>query len=345
MSLRMVGEGEEKSKIILTKFYTPLFMAKIVPAITSLTYVLSNGVSYIDIARDLSRVNRRLYRQGRNYAVESISVTCNSTNMRQSDVLVGAVYSMGNSYAVHNSWKKGFKAWRKQLKKYDTGGLSGRWSDFKIYLDDTMEDGTINNVVAGDGAAVLSGDWHYSKLVFDDDGTEREFCMHMIGSSNLADTNEESGIGLIHEYARSVPRTSAQEPDVSSEAGDTIYAKILGTDELTDMILDNIELENDSAPYDRTEYYGGDTNGDAAHIERFFSVSPMEFTQIFPGCIAPCGLLKFVVEENTLVEGGDANATLTGKSVYESSAAQETMVTVRLVPGPYKGVLAPPMGQ
>lgn len=313
-------------------------MAKIVPAITSLSYVVPNGVSYIDLARDLSRVNRRLYRQGRNYAVESITVTT-SIGMKVTDSIAMVFSSMGNSYSVHNAWEKGFNAWRKQLKQYDTGGIKGRWSDFKIYLDDDMEDGTVNDVLAGDGAAVLSGDWHYSKLVFDDDGTEREFCMHMIGSTNLTDTNEESAIGLMHEYSRAVPIIATQEPSVSSEANDTIFAKILGTDELTDMIIGNIEEDNDSAPYDRAERYGGDTNGDAAHPERFVACSANEIVTTIPGFIAPCGLIQIKSEELALDDTSSADG------VYASGTAPSVAVQIRLVPGPYKGVLAPPMGQ
>ncbi len=320
-------------------------MAKIVPAITSLTYFVGNGTSYIDLARDLSRINRRLYRQGRNYAIESVSITCPGIGMRSTDNVVAGIYSMGNSYVVHNAWEQAFKAWRKQIKDFSSGPVqTGRWQDFKIYLDDTMEDGTIVDVVAGDGAAVASGEWEYSKLSFDDDGTERSFTMCMIGSTDLTDTNLESGIALIEAYQDSRPITG-QEPLITGDYSDSIYAKLLGTDELTDLVMDQIEADNDQAPYDVDDYYGGASNGDAAHIERYASVSATEFTRTMPGFIAPCGLVKLVLEEYQLVEGGDPNATLTGKSVYASTTAPTTAVTFRLVPGPYKGVLAPPMGQ
>lgn len=320
-------------------------MAKISPACTALTYIVGNGTTYIDLARDLSRVNRRLYRQGRNYAVESVTVTCPGVNMRATDNLVAGFYSMGNTWMVHEAWERGFKAWRKQVRDHAPTKTSiGRWSDFKIYLDDTMEDGTTADVIAGDGAAVSAGEWLYSKLAFDDDGTEREFTMAMIGSTNLTDTNEESGIALIEAYQASRAQVQTT-PLLPGNASDSIYAKLLGTDELTDMIIDNIEADNDVPPYDSDDMYGGDTNGDAAHIERFVGVSASEFTRTVPGFIAPCGLIKINLEEQTLVEGGDANNTLTGKSVYEVSSAPNTMITFRLVPGPYKGVLAPPMGQ
>lgn len=326
-------------------------MAKIAPAITTLQYFVPNGTSYIDLARDLSRVNRRLYRQGRNYAVQSITVVSPSINMRSSDILSAGIYSMGNSYMVHEAWEFAFKEWMGQLRKYSRADQRGRWNDFKIYLDDTMEDGTILDVYASDGGAVSSGEWEYSKFVFDDDGTEQELKCHMIGSSNLNDTNNESGIALIEEWADQRPGTQ-EEPAIPGSWSNTIWAKIKGTDELTDMVVENIETDNDLAPYHADDYFGGATNGDAAVLERIIGVSAVEYSQTVPGFIAPCGLLKINTEELAL---NDAHAVTLAddstsdgpgpNSVYASGSASTCLLLVRLVPGPYKGVLAPPMGQ
>ena len=56
-------------------------------------------------------------------------------------------------------------------------------------------------------------EWDYSALVFDDDGTERDLKMHLIGSSDLTDTNEESGIGLVNEYQISRTTVQINDPD------------------------------------------------------------------------------------------------------------------------------------
>lgn len=329
-------------------------MPKIVPAITALTYLIPNGVSYIDLARDLSRVNRRLYRQGRYYAIESITIA-SGVNMRSSDVVSQAWYSSGNSYTVQKAWNAGYDAWNDQLDQYSDRSQRGRWDDFKIYLDDTMEDGTINDVYAGDGAIVQVGeDWSYAKLAFDDDGTEREFTMCLIGTSNLTDTDEESGIALIEEWADARPKAHAESPPMPGSWSNTIWAKIKGTDELTDMIYENLETDNDQAPYDFDDYYGGAVNGDAAHLERLIAVSGAEFTRTIPGFIAPCGLIKVSSEELSLTNTTESATDIgepaaTGQaspgpnSVYQTGTAPSVIAIVRVVPGPYKGVLAPSM--
>ncbi len=333
-------------------------MAKIEPAVTQLAYLVPDGTSYIDIAKDLSMVNRRLYRQGYTYVVQDIQLGI-SSGLRSTDVAVMTMSTMGNSWMVHNAWKKAYQAWRQQQRdvKAALGAeFEGKWADFKIYLDDTHEDGTILEPYAGDGAVYIAGEWAHSKFVFDDDGTERELKMHMIGSSNLADTNNESGVGLIHEYARSRARVSASEPDLSSEASDTIYAKMMATDEMSDMLVDNLEGDNDETPYSRTEYPGGDTNADSAVPVRFFSASGTQTTTTSPGFIAPCGLIKIDASELNLTlttesatdlgdVGGTGVASPGPLSIYQVGTAQTQLLIVTVAPGPYRGVLAAPMGQ
>ena len=318
-----------------------VLMPKIEPAVTQLVYLVPDGISYIDLAKDLSIVNRRLYRQGMTYVVQDVQMLVN-TGQKASDVSYLQFATAGNSWIVHNAWKKGFAAWREQTREFTdaTGILPGKWNDFKIYLDDTHEDGTILVPYAGDGAAYEIGEWTHSKLVFDDDGTERELKMHLIGSSNLADTNNESGIGLIHEYARSRPRgPTGGEPEISAEASDTIWAKLQGTDEMTDMLSDNIEGDNDLAPYDRVEYPGGDTNADAAVPVRWLTANATQGMSNVPGFVVPCGLLKIEHTELALDNAGSADG------VYASGTAPTSPVLITVASGPYRGVLAAPMGQ
>ena len=319
-------------------------MPKIEPAVRQLAYLLPDGVSYIDIAKDLSRVNRRLYRQGMSYVIQDIQIGV-SSGMKSTDIYQVIFATAGNSYVVHNAWKKGFEAWRTQQREITRAmpGIEGRWADFKVYLDDTMEDGTILDVYAGDGATYAAGEWEHSKLVFDDDGTEREFKMHIIGSSDLTDTNNESGIGLIHEYQISRRRPQDPDPDVPADANNSIYAKMLGTDEMSDMLVDNIEGDNDSAPYDDVEYPGGASNADAAVMVRFGSVNATQSTVTLPGFVAQCGLIKVTTNEEALSTSGGQPPT--GDSIYESGTAPSTSVLITVAAGPYRGVLAAPMGQ
>ncbi len=332
-------------------------MAKIEPAVTQLAYLVPDGASYIDLAKDLSKVNRRLYRQGYTYVVQDIQLGI-SSGLRSTDVAVMTFSTMGNSWMVHNAWKKAFRVWRQQQKEVTDAlpGIQGKWADFKIYLDDTMEDGTTLEPYAGDGAVYTGGDWDHSRFVFDDDGTEKYYKMHMIGSSNLSDTNDESAIGLIHEYSHSRPNVHIAEPDVESEASDTIYAKLLGTDEMSDILVGHMEAENDVPPYDQDEFPGGETLADAAVPVRIVSASGTQTSATAMGFIAPCGLIKVDSSEMNLTDTtesatdlGDVAATGVAspgpRSIYQVATAQTTLVIVTVAAGPYRGVLAAPMGQ
>nr|AGA18325.1 hypothetical protein [uncultured marine virus] len=337
-------------------------MAKIEPAVTQLLYLVPDGTSYIDLAKDLSKVNRRLYRQGYTYVVQDIQIGV-SAGMRASDIQQLSFYTAGNSWIVHNAWKKGFAAWRRQVREVAnvTGIKAGTWNDFKVYLDDSMEDATTLQPYAGDAALYLPDEsstvvWDYSALVFDDDGTEKDLKMHLIGSSNLADTNEESGIGLIHEYANSRVFVDNSSPDTPTGASDTIYAKLMGTDEMSDRLVDNIETANDSPPYQFDEYPGGATNADSAVPVRFASVSGAQSLSTVGGFIAPCGLIKVDSNEMSLTNTtesatdlGDVAATGVASpgplSVYQGGTAPTAAVLVTVASGPYRGVLAAPMGQ
>ena len=328
-------------------------MAKIEPAITQILYLVPNGDSYVDLAKDLSKINRRHYRQGYTYVVQDIQVGL-SAGMRTSDIFQVTFGTMGNSWVVHNAWTKAFHLWRDQQKAVrDVLGshTEAKWADFKIFLDDSMRGGTTLEPYAGDAAAINDGEWLYSQYVWDDDGTERETYAHMIGG-NTGTTD----FGLVQNYADSRPRTLASvNPIMESEASETMYAKMLNlgiNDELATDLVDNYEDHNDTPPYDADEYVGGAANADAAVPVRFGSVSAAQSVGTFGGFIAPCGLIKITTGEASLDDTIDITAadasTINAPgptSVYSSGTAAQTAVLVTLAPGPYRGVLAAPMGQ
>ena len=316
-------------------------MARIEPAVTQLLYLVPDGTSYIDLAKDLSKVNRRLYRQGMTYVIQDVQMFLNA-QMKASDVQSLQLSTVGNSWIVHNAWKKAYHAWRGQVRDLTDKlgpGVEGKWADFKVYLDDSMEDGTILEPYAGDGAVYAAGEWDHSKLVFDDDGTEREFKMHLIGSTNLADTNEESAIGLIHEYQISRAMVNAEDPDTFTSLSDGIYAKMIGTDEMSDMLVDNLEDDNNNPPYDQDEYPGGHTNADNAVPVRWISCNAAQGSTTVAGFISPCGLIRVDNTEYALDNAGSADG------VYSTGTAVTSAMILTVAAGPYRGVLAAPMGQ
>jgi len=305
------------------------------PAITSLVYVMTpssgEATANIDIAKGLSTVNRRLYRQGMNYAVAGVSIGRFDTGITKC-----MLQTAGNTWMVQNAWKKGYALWRAQQREVlkVMPSIEGTWADFKVTLDDVVTTATLNprnSTTGGSSGDPVCDEWNYSEYVWDDDGTEREPKFHLIGASNLA-----SSIGLVQEYHISRAAVHLDDPDVDSDASDSIYAKSLGTDEISDMLVDNVEAENDQPPYDQSEMYGGDTAGDLAVIIDEFSTSMHNSGRSVP-FIAPCGLLRVNITSKV---NNDIQQPWTLVASDEMHA-----VFVHIAPGGYKGVLATPMGQ
>ncbi len=327
-------------------------MAKIEPAVTQLLYQVPNGASYIDLAKDLSKVNRRLYRQGYTYVVQDVQFGV-SNGMRQSDVQALTFSTMGNSWIVHNAWRKGFKTWQKMQNDFmdgDGARLKGKWADFKIYLDDTHAGATTLEPYAGDGAVYTAGEWVMSNFVYDDAGTSRSPSIHMIGS-----TTADSAIGLIQAYgnSRNVPTLGPSQPAALNTG---FYAEFHGVGDTDDELGQDIENDNDVPPYDRDNYAGGDTNADAVLPVRFGSVTAQQATSNMAGFIVPCGLIHVYNSELSLSNttesatdigdpGGSGVASPGPLSTYSAGNAQTAYVIITMAPGPYRGVLAAPMGQ
>jgi len=293
------------------------------PAQLVLTYVVTpiGGavVVDIDLAKDLSVVNRRLYRQGYQYAVASVTVA-----RVMPGLTAFAVQTAGNTWMVHNAWKKGKALWDRQQREVERAlpGIQGTWADFKIELDDNST--AAISTIASDAGTIVPDEWNLSNYVWDDDGTERQPTFCLLGSTSV-----NTKIGLVQEYHIARSQVVAG-PTVPSEASDSIFAKSLGTDEMSDMLLDVVESDNDLGPYDMSEMVGGDTVADCPFLQDFVT-STMENPGTSRPFTAECGLLRLAMQ-SVLADG-------------QSASDIAHFVQVRLVPGSYKGVLASPMGQ
>ena len=294
------------------------------PAQRVLTYTFtpSSGAAAVDIdlAKDLSAVNRRLYRQGMQYYVSHISLARGDTG-----ISAMSVKTAGDTWIVHNAWKKAFKFWQAQQKEVSDvmPSVHGKWADFKVQLDDNAQ--TAIDTIAGDGGTIVPDEWNYSNYVWDDDGTERTPTFCIIGA-----TAATSKIGMVQEYAISRARVQA-EPALDGDASDSIYGKGLVNDEAMTDLIELVESENDVAPYDVDNYVGGDTTGDAPFTQDFVVANFQAGRAMTTGFTAECGLMRVEV------------ASLNADASAPSDVAH--IIQVHLAPGPYKGVMASPMGQ
>lgn len=333
-------------------------MARIEPAVTQLCYSLANADNYIDIAKDLSVINRRLYRQGRVYAIQNIQVYFDGADSGATDnsqqVRSIQVNTIPNTWIVHNAWKKGFAHWQDQQKGLldSLGGPASRptWADFKVGMDAPHiqldsgsgdQDISIDTRMGDFSTTILADEWKISKYHWDDDGTERAPLIHMLGQ--VAST-QVSYVGLVENYADSRPQRQTSEPSLPADASDSIYAKLHGTDELTDNIVNDLEGTNDQPPYDADAYPGGASVMTVPHPVAFAAVNVTNPVANTGPMLAPCGLLKITVDAWHDATPQDLTSP-TGPTDLTDLAVSNTRVIVTVAPGPYRGVLASPMGQ
>ena len=315
------------------------------PAQRDLTYITttSSGSStfYVDLAADLSRINRRAYRQGMQYYVQKVEFLSAGTT-----TVYVAAQTAGDTWTVHNSFVKGKAFWMKQqrdARKITGPGAKPKFEDFKIYLDDGHRAGTTVAATAADGGAVGTGDWLYSQLVYitDGDAATQEWYMHLIGGD--VSTTDKS---LILGYQSSRVTVQDDDPNVPNEASTNMYALLQTDDTLaSDEVMQNMESGNDDAPYDVDDYVGNDSNCDAPWLQAWAIANSQSTLGLLPGFMAECGLIKFQVSTNAFYDAIDTSTNPDTITQHTNTRDIPVAIKVTLAPGPYKGVMASPMGQ
>lgn len=331
--------------------------SSIQPTQLNLCYVLANGINYIDLAKDLSVMNRRLYRQGMNYAVANIQMFFDGAGLPDflNRTVTCRIATAPNTWIVHNAWKKGFRCWNDQQKAAlealncgPDGATSARakYADFKIGLDAAhiqLDGGSGDqdislDVRAGDFSATATPDeWKVASLFWEDDGgVDRSPIIHLLGE--VASTQVDY-VGLVENYGDSrVGISIGGQPQLPADASDSVYARMHATEDVSDAIIDNIEGDNDEAPYDADSYVGGAGLSTVPMPVAQMAMNLANPTANSGGFIAPCGLIQLNMDNwDDTASGVDTTLSDTGQG------GAKCIIT--LVPGPYRGVMAQKMGQ
>lgn len=301
------------------------------------TATAGDSRSYIDTAKELSKVNRRLYDQGRMYAYQGLTFIWkqNAANLASLEV---TVRTAGNTWVVHNAWVKGKALWdeMQDLVLDDNPSVKGKWHDFKIRLSTQMVTARILSAKDGAGNDYDVGGWDLSTYVMPQhevDGAgdpkpaiELSACMIGVDSTSIR--------SLVKAYEES--RSTVQSPMPNAPAGlaDSFFSLLTDTGsqepELAEVIID----ENDTPPYDLDEYPGSDTNAPVPVNVGYGAISPQEVDGRIGAFVAPCGLLEIDIKGFDLA--GDPIATASMPIIE---------LLLHVAPGMYKGVAAVPMGQ
>lgn len=295
------------------------------PAVRHLRYELTNSGSagtetshFIDLARDLSIVNRRLYRQGRDYHVRKITIVSSNTPNLGSRISVSTAL---DSWVTRNAWKRGFEM-NKQMKKRATeataGSVKAAYEDFKVYLHSDMATGTILTPKDNGGNNYLAGEWVYSVFETPDGTTSSDAFYATLHGNHVGSAGSRTSVGLIRSYGESRATVNSTDPNVPATVDDDPLVNLFDDGTVFDEVLENMRDDNDAPPYAVASYPGDDTNGPKPVVVADGTLK--DGSVVLGGFNAIAGLLE--LETKSTVDG----------DVYS--------VLVELAPGNYRGIAA-----
>lgn len=307
-------------------------MAKIQPAELSYTFILpaASGTMYIDIAQCASMVNRRLYRQGKNYHVSRVSAVMGGGGMI-------TLSTLPDTWVTSNAYVKAFSLWKAMQNRVlkDNPSISGKWRDFKVFFDTAHSAGgtaasgpTLNNKPVGtDDVAVKDGEWNMSDLVLPQHDVDPatgvvlaadEFLVHMIGADIGGPLPAALSSGGIVKMYQDTRARQNQDPLVPGAMAESWGTQLTDSGSQDPELADLIDAENDLPPYDNDEYPGGGTgNLDVGITQSVLLASASLPTDKDLGFKCPLGLIKVKWQVETYLG---------------------VRLIIDLVPGTYKGL-------
>lgn len=271
--------------------------SKTSPTVTRLSFeFVGNSTKFIDIGMALSAINRKFYRAGVYYYVNSVEVYNNSTGVLD-------VHTLPDNWVTKNSWNRGFQLFQKMNSLVDDVSAIGRpkYHDFKVYMNALHRStGSVNpslhsiNTVSAEYAP---DNWTYSQFVSaddDQDGTANadEFFVHMLGDHEGTADNWTS-VSLIKSYADSRARPDPSgEPIIPAEARTDPLVNIFdfSSEEQINDIVENLDLHNDDPPYN-ADYYVGEADESLQHVARIGTEQGVGRVGRASGFCAPFGLI------------------------------------------------------
>lgn len=315
--------------------------AKVVPAETTLKYALPGDGSdvYIDLFRDISRVNRRLYNQGQCVRISHIEIRQTPVDGNPSLGLEATVKALPLTWVAAQAYMKAREHWFKQQRDARAGqdkSIRPSYEDFKVYMDNGHRAGNTIATLDGAGNPVQAGEWVYSTLVYADTAageTIREPSLHMVGPDVGT-----SDVGLINAYEDSRASVDGDQPNVPTSISNNIYELVQSgkDDGMSAEILSNMGFQNDSPPYEIFNYPGGalnyPTNVDKAYVQTS-SANPVVSSA---GFAAMLGLLRIYSQGK--------NAAATGVPEDPYNVTVPGIMLVHLVPGNRKGLMTANVG-
>jgi hypothetical protein len=331
---------------------------KMQPAVTDIylktdpTGAGTNNLWYVDTAKQLSKINRRLYSQTRLYGYQGLTFIWKQNAAAPTvATLEVKVATAGNTWIVQNAYTKGHALWNQMqdLVLEDNPSIKGTWHDFKIQLSDSASTPRSLEALAGDGGLYLDGEWNLATYVMPQhqvsDGTQidpdtglpipmGEPLPAVELTATLIGGDTASKRSLVKAYQESRATVQPFDPAVPAAMSTSFFNLLTDSGSQEPELADVIEGENDEPPYDQGNYPGGEINADSAVIVGYGAISASEVDGRIGGFVAPCGLLEIQI-----------NGYLVDGTPVDDENMPEIELLLHVAPGAYKGVAAIPMGQ
>jgi hypothetical protein len=317
------------------------------PAVRYLRYELTNSSTpgtetshYIDLARDLSAINRRLYRQGRAYHVKRISIVSSNTIAGygvietpvtgipgvelQQNAGRFTVSCVPDSWTVRNAWRRGFEMWNKMNKQSvlgDQNTLKPKFHDFKIRgIGSYAPTPTYETPKDNGGGSLSLGEWTYSQMVSPDGTTGADnFSLTLLGS-HVGSAGSRTSVSLVKSYAESRATVQNDDPNRSAVDIDDPLLNLFDDGTVADEIANQLLYYNEDTPYD-TDTYPGETGNMPQPLVVQQTTLGADGRATVGGFTAICGLLEF---ETTSPIADDVYSVLVelGEGAYRGVAAE-----------------------
>ena len=271
----------------------------------------SNGLYYIDLARELSKVNRKLHRQKQIYTfLGGYYVDIQGSRI---DFNVAP-----HTWVTKRAINRGFAIWRKHIAKaleHTEGMTSGKYSDFKVYLNNNHSGSALLAAKDADGNEITGGEWDYSTLISEDPSptgppfaTGDQFELQIVGPHSGSDP-DWARIGLMKSWLDSRPLPIAEDqPNRTVEAKTDPLNNLFDASDTKDDRIDLVAEEGDQRPYDEDTFFGyfsDSESGGQKNLQRVgsaFTVDTSVALAPVPGFQAICGLVQVNVEATTAWE-------------------------------------------
>lgn len=276
-----------------------------VSAVRHLRYEVTNSATpgtetshYIDLARDLSAINRRFYRQGMVYSVAKVTVVSRNTIPAPGGSAGFVSLSTApDSWAVRGAWKYGkqlYEMMQNRALEASPNSNVGRYNDFKVRgLHSGAPSPTFLSPLDNGGNALVGGEWIYSTYVSPDGTTGADdYNAHLLGG-HIGAAGAFTSVGLVESYGNNRATVSQDTPYTQNQSDDPL-ANLFDNGTTHDEILEDMKFTNDQSPYAHDDYPGGATNHQRPLVVQHGTLG-QDGRVVLGGLTAICGLIEVEV--------------------------------------------------